>query len=92
MEYGFAIRRDDFEKVDFRDRTDEISAAAENKDLFCSVSGRVLEGSAGTDGGTVLQANPNTHLLYRRTAIPGVRYLLDAGRSVIQSEIVGRVK
>lgn len=92
IDYGFAIRRDDFETVEFKEYEEETAACAENKYSLCKVESRVLEGNAAIEKGTVLRANPNTHLLYQRTSVPGVMYHIAAGKSVIQSVITGTIK
>lgn len=86
-EYGFSVRRDDFEKVSYECETGEDYGFACNKDMKCRVLGKVVSGNASLKQGTVLNANPNTNLLYQRTAIPGVVYAIKKGDQEIASRI-----
>lgn len=88
-DFGFAVRRDDAEMVDFSEEKNKEYALAKNKYCFCRVEGMVLKGETIMEEGMVLRANPNTNLLYPRTSVPGVKYLIKPGNSVIQSIVTG---
>ena len=88
-DFGFAVRRDDFEAVSFTETRNAEYACCENKYSYCRVDGKVLNGNTVFEGGYVLRANPNTNLLYQRTSIPGAQYLIREGDSVIQSSVEG---
>lgn len=88
-DFGFSIRRDDFEVVNFTESQNKEYACCENKYSYCKVEGKVLSGNTIFEEGHVLKANPNTNLLYQRTSIPGAKYLIKEGNSVIQSTVEG---
>ena len=88
-DFGFAVRRDDMEMVDFTEEKKKEYALAKNKYCFCKVEGSVLKGETILEEGMVLRANPNTNLLYPRTSVPGAKYLIKPGSSVIQSIVTG---
>jgi len=86
---GFAVRRDDFEVVNYSECQNKEYASAENKYSYCRVDGKVLSGNTVFEEGYVLKANPNTNLRYQRTSVPGAKYLIKEGNSVIQSSVEG---
>jgi len=86
-EYGFAVRRDDFEAVDYSCEKGDDFGIASNRFMSCRVSSKETSGNVKVKGGTVLNANPNTNLLYQRVAIPGVIYEIGKG----ELEIISRV-
>jgi hypothetical protein len=53
----------------------------------CSVSGRYISPSEAEPEGIITGAAPNTSLLYRNTAIPGVRYRICRGITEIETTV-----
>lgn len=85
-DYGFAVNRGDLTPVGYVSETGEGWAEARNRSAYCRVSGST------TQQGEVLLADPNTNLLYTKTAIPGVKYKVQKGEqtftTVVKAEIL----
>lgn len=77
-EFGFPVRRDDFEEVNVETNTGEDYCMVKNKYCECRVSG---------SKGHLLMADPDTNLLYQRTAIPGVKYEIKKGTNKVSSVV-----
>lgn len=77
-EFGFPVRRDDFECVDNEFITEENFSEISNKYMSCKVSG---------GQGYITYADPDTNLLYQRTALPGVRYEIKKGVNNIKTRV-----
>ena len=77
-EFGFPIRRADFEDMGEQLVNGEDYSMVCNRDSYCRVSG---------GKGSYLYADPNTNLLYPRTAIPGVEYQIKKGRQSIRTVV-----
>lgn len=83
---GFAVDRGDFTPVDFESTTGEHYAQARNIHCSCKVEAvSVMENGKGK--GHMIFADPNTNLLYTKTAIPSVKYQIKKGKQ----ELVTRV-
>lgn len=81
---GFAVRRDDEEDVSFVMETGQGYGEAGNRFSFCRVEA-AEEGRAAF--GEVILADPNTNLLYTKTAIPAVRYEIGCGKNEIVTNV-----
>lgn len=79
---GFAVRSDE----DGSMKIIQANSCAEviNKDSYC-----VVKSKTGT--GHIINAEPNTNLLCNKTVIPAVKYKIDKGKNIIETE-VGTVK
>lgn len=75
---GFSVAHE--EEAAYTESVDGSCAAAENSFSGCTVSG---EGGQGL----VIDAVPNTNLLYPKTRIPAVRYAIKPGKQVIETVI-----
>lgn len=82
-DFGFAVNRGGLTPVEYTFDAGEGWAEARNQDMGCRVSG-----DSGLRG-EVINADPNTNLLYTKTAIPGVKYMVRRGeqelRTVVQA-------
>lgn len=92
FEYGYAIRRDDTENMNVTMEDTADSSKVENVNSCCCVEGKVIDGAAECVGGKFLYANPNTNMMYPRTAIPGVQYKINKGKQTLQSIVTCAVK
>jgi hypothetical protein len=72
---GFAIPRD---APDYREAFNDTCANILTKNGGCEISG---------GPGLIIEASPNTNLLYPRTSIPAVKYSIEAGNNKISSYI-----
>lgn len=81
---GFAVRRDDLSEVGFASSTEGRRAEAENQFSFCRTEA-LTEGT-----GELIFADPNTNLLYPKTAIPAVKYRIHTGEQELSTRITAR--
>lgn len=84
---GFAVNRGDFHPVGYANQTGENWAQASNEYSCCKIEAR------GTCmKGEIITADPNTNLLYTKTAIPAVKYRITKGEqeltTVVTAEII----
>lgn len=79
---GFAVDRGDFVPVGFESSVGSQWAQASNEHCCCKVTG-----NDGESEGHIIIADPNTNLLYTKTAIPSVKYRIHKG----QQRLVTRV-
>lgn len=77
---GFSINRGDFEPVGFESSAGAGWAQASNEHCLCRVEGKETEGH-------VIMANPNLNLLYTKTAIPAVKYLIQKGEQELVTTV-----
>ncbi len=80
-DFGFAVNRGDVRPVGYSCAAKEGFAKAENLFSSCEVSGNT------TQQGEVLNAAPNTNLLYPKTAIPGVKYMIQKGEQTLKTVV-----
>ncbi|MBQ2802835.1 MAG: DUF2264 domain-containing protein, partial [Lachnospiraceae bacterium] len=73
---GFAVDRGDFQEVGFTSQKHKGFAQAGNCKSYCKVEAANEEKEAM---GEVIMADPNTNLLYTKTAIPAVKYAVHKG-------------
>ncbi len=84
-DFGFAVNRGDFTAVGYASAAGEGWAEAHNQSASCKVSGSTaLQGE-------VLIADPNTNLLYTKTAIPGVKYKVQKGEQTLTTVVKAEV-
>ena len=81
---GFAVDRGDFTPVGFESSVGDNWAQASNEHCCCKVE---TVGTKQEAAGHIIIADPNTNLLYTKTAIPSVKYQIKKG----QQELVTRV-
>ena len=90
---GFAVNRGDFIPVGFESSTGDGWAQASNEYCCCKVEdgrsdGLTDKADAQQSGkGHIIIADPNTNLLYTKTAIPSVKYQIRKG----EQELVTRI-
>ena len=93
---GFAVDRGDFVPVGFESSVGDNWAQASNEHCCCRVQGgwkhmeAIAQPSQNQDElpkGHMIIADPNTNLLYTKTAIPSVKYQIKKG----EQELVTRV-
>lgn len=89
---GFAVNGGDFEPVGFYAEENEKGSCAGNDTSCCRVSGEeIAGGEKSVAAGHIIYADPNTNLLYTKTAIPSVQYQIRKGeqilRTVVEAEI-----
>lgn len=89
---GFAVNGGDFAPVGFYAEEDAKGACAGNDTSRCRVSGeKNAGGEKSVAAGHIIFADPNTNLLYTKTAIPSVQYQIKKGeqmlRTVVEAEI-----
>lgn len=77
-EFGFPVRRDDFEKTCVETENGATYSLAKNKFSSCRVSG----GKAH-----LVMADPDTNLLYQRTALPGIEYNIKKGDNCLNTRV-----
>ena len=73
---GFALNIDD----NLKKRLYENSAKASNADSYCNIHGNRGEGY-------IIDAYPNTNLLYNRTVIPSVKYKIQKGITELETVV-----
>ncbi len=84
VDYGFAVPK--FAQGSAQELT-EHKALVRTAKYFCAVSG------VGPDAAPqILNADPNTSLLFTNTLIPGVRYTIGRGRTVLESTVEAEVR
>ena len=69
---------------------DKNTSSVINKYCGCIVTGNIIEGNTGDVCACSYTADPNTHLLYPKTMIPAVRYLIKKGRSVLKTDVISK--
>ncbi len=89
---GFAVNRGDFVPVGFYAEENEKGSCAGNDTSLCRVSGEEIAGKERKVAvGHIIFADPNTNLLYTKTAIPSVQYQIHKGeqllRTVVEADI-----
>lgn len=89
---GFAVNRGDFAPVGFYAEENEKGSCAGNDTSLCRVSGEEIAGKERKVAvGHIIFADPNTNLLYTKTAIPSVQYQIHKGeqllRTVVEADI-----
>lgn len=89
---GFAVNRGDFAPVGFYAEENEKGSCAGNDTSLCRVSGEEIAGKERkVAAGHIIFADPNTNLLYTKTAIPSVQYQIHKGeqllRTVVEADI-----
>lgn len=97
---GFAVNRGDFTPVGFRSEEGDGYAQAGNEYSRCRVSaGRKpaleADGSSlkNTNGaGHIIIADPNTNLLYTKTAIPSVKYEIHRGEQILITVVEAEIR
>ncbi len=77
-EFGFPIRRDDFEAMDNTYENSDDNCLVTNRNSWCRVSG---------GKGHYIFADPDTNLLYQRTAIPGIEIAIKKGEQNISVDV-----
>lgn len=90
IDSGFAVRRDDTADVEMKVNDDKNTSSVINKYCGCIVTGNIIEGNTGDVCACSYTADPNTHLLYPKTMIPAVRYLIKKGRSVLKTDVISK--
>ena len=76
---GFSVQK---HVPGYRETVEAHAACVENGQGSCAVRG---------DGeGCLVKADPNTNVLYPNGEIPAIRYRVEAGETVIETEIVTR--
>lgn len=84
---GFAVNRGDFEEVGFASSQADNYAQASNVQCLCKVSGKQEGVDSKQPTGEVIIADPNTNLLYTKTAIPAVRYDINKGEQKLITRV-----
>lgn len=79
---GFAVNRGDTQPIGYDAVIMEHWAEAKNDYSFCRV-----EAEQGTGTGEMIIADPNTNLLYTKTAIPAVKYPVIEGKQMIATVV-----
>lgn len=89
LDCGFSVRRDDFDVSNCVIKDEKNVSSVTNNDCECSVIGDIIETDSNMSVVTAKSfiADPNTNLLYQRTAVPAVEYEIKKGHSVIRTEI-----
>lgn len=89
LDSGYSIRRDDFDVTDCIISDHKNVSSVTNKDCGCAVSGDIIESENNMSvvAGKSYIADPNTNLLYQRTAVPAVEYELKKGHSIIRTDV-----
>ena len=82
---GFAVNRGDWEPVSFGSEEGERYSRAFNAYSECKVTAAGEETESAR--GKVILADPNTNLLYPKTAIPSVRYQIGRGEQELVTEV-----
>lgn len=77
-EFGFPVRRDDFEIVNEEYEITDAGCRISNKYMSCSISG---------GKGYYLKADPDTNLLYQRTSIPGIEININKGLNIVNTRV-----
>lgn len=85
-DFGFAVNRGDVTPVDYVCHAGEGWAEAKNCYSLCKVSGNT------SLPGEVLNADPNTNLLYPKTAIPGVKYSIHKGEQTLSTVVRASIR
>lgn len=82
---GFGIASDPSDE--FTGKTEEGTALAENRYAFCRVTGKYTEvaGERVPEAGVIIDADPNTNLLYPKAVIPAVQYHIMEGVTVVET-------
>ena len=75
---GFSVADDP--SVGFMEKTEQGVACAENNFSSCTVEGKAGEGF-------IINAVPNTNLIYPKTRIPAVKYQIQPGKTVLETRI-----
>ena len=81
---GFAVNRGDFAPVGFYAEENEKGSCAGNDTSLCRVSGEeIADKERNVAAGHIIFADPNTNLLYTKTAIPSVQYQIHKGEQLL---------
>ena len=91
---GFAVDRGDFAAVGFQSEEGADYALAENMYSLCKVTA-VNSSEAEVEGekkGHLIVADPNTNLLYTKTAIPSVAYKIQKGSQILTTIVEAKIK
>lgn len=90
---GFAVNGGDFEPVGFYCEESDTGACAGNDVSYCRVSGEeTFASEKSTAAGHIIFADPNTNLLYTKTAIPSVQYKIHKGEQVLRTVVEAGMK
>lgn len=84
---GFSVRRDDFETVNTVISDENNVSNVSNKYCGCEVRGNIVEGISKEPSAKSFIADPDTNLMYQKTAVPAVIYEIPKGKSTIKTEI-----
>ncbi|MDR1532467.1 MAG: DUF2264 domain-containing protein [Clostridiales bacterium] len=95
VDYGYSVPR--FTEG-YKEALTEQSAIVQTNLLYCEVKRAVPTGpelpaetaEAGASVPEILRADPNTNLLFPNTAIPGIRYRIHKGKSLIETLIINQ--
>ena len=89
LDCGYSVRRDDFHPVSCVITDVKNVSSVTNEYCGCVVTGNIIstEGDMSAPLAKSFIADPNTNLLYQKTAVPAVQYSLKAGRSTIKTEV-----
>ncbi len=90
---GFAVNGGDFEPVGFYFEENDNGACAGNDVSYCKVSAEEIDASEKiAAAGHIIFADPNTNLLYTKTAIPSVQYKIHKGEQVLRTVVEAGMK
>ena len=90
---GFAVNGGDFEPVGFYCEENDTGACAGNDVSYCKVSGEeTFISEKSTAAGHIIFADPNTNLLYTKTAIPSVQYKIHKGEQILRTVVEAAMK
>lgn len=91
---GFAVDRGDFASVEFHSITGADYAQADNVHCVCRVEAvkdeKGAQGEETAPEGYLLMADPNTNLLYAKTAIPAVKYRIKKGEQTCVTRVLAK--
>lgn len=79
---GFSIDRGDFTPIGYQEHVEKNSIMISNQNVCCKMSSEFDKGK-----GEVLLADPNTNLLYTKTAIPMIKYQIQTGSSFFRTYV-----
>lgn len=89
LDCGFSVRRDDFDNYNCVMTDVKNVSSVTNKDCGCVVTGNIIEsdGDMSAPAAKSFVADPNTNLLYQRTAVPAVEYDVTPGHCVVRTDV-----
>lgn len=87
IDCGYSVRRDDFLPVKCVATDVKNVSSVTNNDCGCVVTGITIEGEVQYVTAKSFTADPNTNLLYQKTAVPAVEYDIPKGHCVIKTEV-----